>query len=243
MKTVLVCFGLFLLLVSSAFGQKPNPQAELPTKPPEKDYIFPLVPSEQVFFYGVIPPDSWVCHHFVLNNPHEDTVTIVDMIPGCDCTHLPKPPISIAPGESYLLRALFDTRTYFGETNRDIEIVTDFEPSPRMDIFFASLITNNFPVVDIAPPSTVLMPGKDQQLFTITNTHSHNATYTVLIDNDSSLAVSDVTFRLRPGKSKEITASALWGLFDPGFHYRSLVLEIESDITYRITIPVKLNKF
>jgi hypothetical protein len=48
---------------------------------PRKDPL--LTPSEAFWFFGLIPPDSWVTHHYLLTNNQADTVTILRIIPVC----------------------------------------------------------------------------------------------------------------------------------------------------------------
>ena len=108
-------------------------------------------------------------HHYVLHNSNPDTVTILSLVPGCDCTHVPKTPIVIPPGQSHLLEVQFDTRTYFGETNRDVHVVTNHKPNAEMDLYFGSVAARAPGSVTIEPSSTAFILGKNSQAFTIKN--------------------------------------------------------------------------
>ena len=173
------------LILAGTTGENEQP----PSQPANINEL-PLIPSEQIWFYGHVPKDAWVGHHFRLYNPHEDTVTITKLIPGCDCTHVPSAPISIAPGESYLLKSQFDTRTYAGEINRDIRILTDYKPAPEMYLYFISLVASQPRTLTITPVSTMFIQGKESQLFIIKNLVDKKTHVTVLVDNDSILTVS-----------------------------------------------------
>jgi len=210
------------------------------TKVPDKP---PLVPSEFVWLFGIIPPNAKVSHHYALTNPHDDTVTIVDIKADCDCTAIPKTPIAIAPGDTYLLRAEFDTRSYYGETNRDIEITTDYDPLPKMIVYFSSIASQMPKSLRISPSMTAFIPGKDSQTFTITNLSRQKTTFTVLIDHDSTLKVSETTFEIDGGQSREITIAPIWDRIVPGYTHSCVVLEFTRDNTYQVSIPIKLNKF
>lgn len=213
------------------------------TAPPPASPAPPLTPSEYVWFFGFIPEGSWVSHHYLLRNPHPDTVTILEMIPGCDCTHVPRGPVIIGPGGTYLLETLFDTRTYFDETNRNIRVITNYKSNPNLDLYFGSIASRNPNTLAIVPPSTAFIPGKQSQSFVIKNMAEEKTAITVLIDNDSTLTVSETSFDL-PGKGeKEIIASPRWERFAPGSTYTCLVLEVNRKETFRVSIPIKINKF
>lgn len=203
----------------------------------------PLVPSEYVWFFGYIPEGAWVSHSFVLHNPHPDTVTITALVPGCDCTHVPKTPIVVPPGKSTLLKVLFDTRTYFGETNRDVHIVSDYAPHPEMDVYFGSIAAGTSGSVAIDPPSTVFIVGKDSQTFTIRNLAGETTQFRLFVDNDSTVTVTEDQFALAGKGEKTIAARPVWGKLPSGSSYSSLVLEVIRTKPFRITIPIKINKF
>jgi len=211
-------------------------QKETPKDPP-------LTSSEPIWIYGFIPEGAWVGHHYVLCNSHPDTITIVDLIASCDCTHLPRPPIVILPGQRYLLETSFDTRTYFGETNRDIHLVTNYKPNPEMELHFSSFIGKSPQAAVISPPSTAFIPGKDSQAFIIESKIDSTIKVIIHLDNDSSLTVSETVFSIAPMGKREITVSPIWSLFAPGDNYSSFVIEFLGNNPSRITVPVKINKY
>lgn len=225
--------GLLVLTTLPAAG------AEKKTAPED----LPLIPSEYVWFFGNIPEGAWVSHHFVLRNPHPDTITITSLVPGCDCTHVPKTPIIVPPGKSQLLKVLFDTRTYFGETNRDIHLVTDYAPHPEMDLYFGSFPAGTSSQVAITPPSTAFIPGKDNQTFTIRNLTGEPIQFQLFVDNDSSITISEDRFSLSGKGEKTIIARPVWEKFPAGSSYSCLVLEAVRTKPFRVTIPIKINKF
>lgn len=204
----------------------------------------PLTPSEYVWFFGYIPRDSYVTHHYAMTNTHEDTVTITDIVPGCDCTFPPRTPIVVPPGETRLVKIGFDTKTYTGETNRDIHIVTDYAENPKMDLYFASMVAYQPRTVRIEPPSTVFIAGKEKQAFTISNLLDNDVTVRLIVDNDSTMNVSDTEFTLDGKESHEFTIMPDWEKLLYGPQYNSVVAEFErGPEVFRVTIPVKTNKF
>lgn len=203
----------------------------------------PLIPSESIWVYGFIPEGAWVGHHYVLYNNHSDTVTIVDLIAGCDCTHLPRPPIVIPPGQKCLLETSFDTRTYFGETNRDIHLITDYKPNPEMVLYFSSFIGEFPQAAVISPASAAFVPGKDSQTFVIESKIDNEIKVIIQLDSDSSLIVSETAFPLAPKGKKEITISPIWARFDSGPNYSGFVIEFLGNNPSRVTVPVKVNKY
>jgi hypothetical protein len=203
-----------------------------------------LTTSEVNWLFGYIPGGAWVCHHYVMTNPHPDTVTIIDIDADCDCTHTTRSPIKVPPGESRLFQVLFDTRTYSGEVNRDIRLTTDFEPNPEMYLYYMSVASYTPRTISITPPSTVFIVGKDDQEFMIKNLKDAKTNFKIFIDNDSSLAVSDTEFILKGQKDMTVSVSPLWDRLPTGSHYRCLVMEVtRPEEFFRVAIPVKINKF
>lgn len=222
-----------LILAGIAFSEQKK------TAPPP----LPLEPDQHLWQFGMIPRDGWVSHHYALTNRHEETVNITEIVNDCDCTHLPRTPISIAPGETYLLRVLFDTRTYVGETNREIRLVTDFSPNPEMTIYFTSLTSRLPNTVSIEPRSTAFITGKNSQVFTVKNLTDEETRFTIYLDNDSVLTVSETDFTLDDKESREITVSPRWDRIGPGASRSCLVVEVARNEAFRVSIPIKLNKF
>jgi len=205
--------------------------------------VLPLDPDQYLWHFGMIPRDAQVSHHYALTNNQRDTVTIIEVISDCDCTHTPKTPIAVAPGDTYLFKVVFDTRTYVGETNRDIHIVTDYEPAPEMTVYFTSLTARLPATINILPPVSAFIAGKDSEEFLIRNIVDEKTDFKVLIDNDSLFEVSDPTFTLKGGKEKKITVRPQWDKMPSGSYYSCLVIEVTRDKTFRVSLPIKVNKF
>ena len=203
----------------------------------------PLVPSEFFWFYGIVPVDAWVSHHFILANNHADTVTILKLIPGCDCTHVPSPPIVIPPGHKYLLNVQFDSKTYTGEINRDVHIITDFGSRPEMDLYFGSFIGAYLKSVQVMPTSLLFIPGKAEITVGIRNMVEETTNFKLYVDNDSLVTISKAEFSLKGGQKEDIIVTPKLDRVPTGSTYSCLVLEIIRKDSKRVTIPIKINKF
>ncbi|MFH1701504.1 MAG: DUF1573 domain-containing protein [Candidatus Zixiibacteriota bacterium] len=204
---------------------------------------FPLLPSEFVWIYGLIPQDAIVSHHYTLFNPHEDTITITELIPGCDCTHVPRAPIKIAPQESYILPVKFDSKTYKGEIQRDVRIVTDYEPFPEIHVYFASIIGRSPQTVKIDPISTVFIVGKDSQKFSLKNLVDEKAIVRIKIDHDSGFVATKTNFELKGNSTIDFEISPIWENLPYGPHFAAIVIEIDRGELFQLTIPIKINRF
>jgi hypothetical protein len=209
----------------------------------DKKQGLPLNPDQFLWNFGMIPRDAVVCHHFALTNFYEDTVTITEIISDCDCTKTPKTPITVAPGETYLLPVEFDTKTYLGETNRDIHLVTDYEPSPEMTIYFTSQASRLPNTVAIAPRMTAFIPGKNSQEFTIENLSDEKTRFAIYIDNDSTFSLSESSFTLKGKQKKQVIVSADWDRISQGSHFRCLVVQVSRKENFGFSIPIKINKY
>ncbi len=204
----------------------------------------PLVVSEMIWLFGMMPRDAKVTHHFALTNQHKDTVTILSIDADCECTTVPKGPVAVPPGETYLLKVGFDSKTYFGETNRDIKITTDYDSLPVMVLYISSLAGETPRTLKITPPLTAFIPGKNEQTFTVENLSDMKTDFAVLIDHDSILVPSETEFTLKGKQSHEFTLSPIWDKVPRGYSYSCAVLEFtRADTSYQASIPITLNKY
>jgi hypothetical protein len=233
MKRLLIFSLIIFLLAGIALsGKKRSGESALP-----------LEPDEFMWHFGMVPKDAWVSHHFALTNTHKDTITITKIDADCDCTYTPRTPVSVPPGETYLMKVLFDTRTYFGETNRNILIVTDYKPSPEMPVYFTSLAARRPNTITVSPRSTAFIPGKDTQKFTIENLSDEKTQFKIYIDSDSVFTVSETEFTIKGKQESDITVFPIWDRIPNGSHHSCLVLEASRGEAFRVTIPIKINKY
>ncbi|MEZ5359159.1 MAG: DUF1573 domain-containing protein [Candidatus Zixiibacteriota bacterium] len=243
MRRLVILGSMFLVLAGLLTAAGSNDERNIKEFPPP-GVNPPLTPSEFVWFFGYIPANAYVTHNYVMTNNHEDTVTITGVIPGCDCTFPPRTPIVVPPGESRLVKIGFDTKTYSGETNRDIHIVTDYEENPEMDLYFASVVAYQPRTVRINPPSTVFIMGKEKQEFTVSNLLDSDVKVRLILDNDSTLATSVKEFELDGKESQTFTLIPYWKKLPYGPDHNGITAEFErGEEAFRITIPVKTNKF
>jgi hypothetical protein len=233
MKQTILLILVGLCASIGAFGESKSPTSAPP----------PLIPSEPIWVFGFIPQDAWVSHHYILTNPHEDTVTILSMDGACDCTHVPKGPVKVPPGGRYLMKTLFDTRTYYGETNRSVHIVTDHQPNPEMDVYFASIASVKPNTIAMVPPSVAFIRGIDQQTVQIQNLSSKETRFTIYADHDSILTLSETQFILPAKGTRDINVTIDWSKVPKGDSYSCLVVEYLREEGNRASIPIKINKF
>jgi len=231
-KSLIFFLALALVATISWAAEKDTQQVDLP-----------LDPDEYLWRFGMIPRDATVVHHFALTNNHEVPVTISDIVSDCDCTHVPKTPVVVQPGETYMMKVRFDTKTYFGETNRDIHLVTDYQPLPEMTVYFTSLAARRPNTINITPPFTAFIPGKDSQTFTIENLTDEKTEFRVRMDNDSIFTLSESRFTLKGKQKMELTVYPIWDRIPEGSDYSCLVLEVSREESFGVSIPIKINKF
>ncbi len=234
MKTArLPIIALLLLAVGLLSGAKQEYKPEPP-----------LTASEMIWLFGMLPRDAKVSHHFALTNPHKDTITILSVDADCECVTVPKGPVAVPPGGTYLLKVGFDSKTYFGETNRDIKLTTDYDSLPVMVLYISSLVGESPRTLKITPPFTAFIPGKNEQTFTVQNLSDRKTEFKVLVDHDSILVPSETAFTLKAKQSQEFTLNPVWDKVPTGNSYSCVVLEFtRADTSYQASIPITLNKF
>lgn len=97
-STLLLCVGLLCLLTGGAFA---GPQLTIP---------------EDSFDFGSVAQHNLITCSFWLKSTGDDTLRILNVIPGCACTEAPLLDSVIAPGDSTRLEIRFNTRQFLGKT-------------------------------------------------------------------------------------------------------------------------------
>jgi hypothetical protein len=112
-----------------------------------------------------------------------------------------------------------------------------------MTVYFTSAAARVPNTIGLNPRSTAFIPGKNKQSFTVINLVDEDTRFKFFLDNDSSLTVSEMEFSLDGGEQRQVTVSPLWEKIPQGSHRRSLVLEVIREKSFRVSIPIKLNKY
>lgn len=84
-----------------------------------------LTINKSKFNFGFVPQNSKVAHVYWLHSTGDDTLKIIDVIPGCGCTKAPLEKDRLAPGDSARLEVIFDTRNYVGQISKSPLIETN----------------------------------------------------------------------------------------------------------------------
>ncbi len=226
---------IFIALLLFALGCDSKKETiEYP--PTTNSFILP----QQIWDFGAVPKDCIVTHHFPIINPHPDTITIVDFDADCDCTKLPETPIIILPGETKLIKISFDSKTYYGTTNREIGLMTDYPTDSLQSIYFTSVASQLPVTIRISPVSVAFIPGKEVQIITIENLVVTDSECRLRIDNDEILTVSQERFTLGRYEKIEIEVRPVKDKISDQPIYSSLTLEVQREDLFRVSIPIKI---
>ncbi len=97
------------------------------------------VVDETAFDFGYVPQQAKISHVFKIRSVGDDTLKIMQVVPGCGCTKAPLEKSDLAPGESTNLEVVFSTGAYQGRVSKHPKFVTN-ETSPEHKLEFLSTV-------------------------------------------------------------------------------------------------------
>jgi len=202
-----------------------------------------LALSEEEFEFGYVPQNSRITHIFHLYSKGDDSLKIIQVVPGCSCTQTPLKKQELAPGDSTELEIIFDTRSYQGGVNKSPLIKTNEGPPDKNVRFHAEVIArpdSTYPII-IKPYKLDLTQfgekTRSEIKFTIENV-SDKPLEMHLVAGPSDLFDVVLPKSIPGGKTGEGTLrlkeSALTSAFE-----KCLTVQLNDDKSSRFTIPVK----
>ena len=114
-------FVFILILSSFTFAQVPNNK--------------PMIAAPQkIFNFGDLREGQIVAHNFKIFNRGGDTLKISKLRSSCGCTVVNSGKMNVAPGDSTIVRATFNTHNRKGEQRKYIYVVSNDPVTPRLKL-------------------------------------------------------------------------------------------------------------
>ncbi len=104
--------------------KKKEGATETPALPVKKSNAILAIP-EVNFNFGYAPQDAKIAHNYWLRNEGPDSVTLIDVRPGCGCTKAPLKTKVLGPGDSTDVELVFSTGKYSSRTSKSATVLAD----------------------------------------------------------------------------------------------------------------------
>lgn len=201
--------------------------------------------AEAGFDFGHIGIDYKVFHDFLIYNKGDKPYKIDSFRVSCDCTTLKLADSTLNPGDTIQFRLSFETRNYYGPTNKTFTVYTDYTPMAEFKLYYQSIIGQWVGGLKPTPVSVMLLPGQKPKTISIRNQLFDEISIVKQVQYDSSFTVE----MLSPKASKGGELLFKIGASDQlksGTHMSSLTIEIATGGDRKpvvLTIPTRIVKY
>lgn len=197
---------------------------------------------DPVYDFGHIGIDFKIYHSYPIFNNGSKPVKITGLDVNCDCTTVSKSDSIIAPNDSVMITVSFETKNYYGPTNKIFTVRTDDSLRPEIKFFYLSIVGQWFNGLKPAPMSLFFLSGHNDKTITVPNKFFDKISLKnvevahpyVDIELKRTEAVKGEKLELIVSRRKEV---------DSGTFRTSLTLRIEvpdDDEDVFLTVPVKI---
>jgi hypothetical protein len=202
-----------------------------------------LVLPEVEFDFGFSPQNSSISHFFWMKSAGDDTLKILDIIPGCGCTKAPLERDIVASGDSTRVEIIFATGSYQGAVSKSPRVKTNEGDPDKFLRIRTTVVTrpdSTYPLV-IKPYKLDMSQfgekSRAETKFSLMNLTQAPLTPVVVSASDEYFHVT-LPKSIPAGGSAEGTVTIKPGVMEKPFD-KSFTIELNDDSHSRYTIPVK----
>ncbi len=123
--------------------------------------------NEQVHNFGHVGIGFAVQHTFRIPNTGKTAVKLTKLEINCECTTGRIIDSLIAPGDTGRIVVNFDTKDYYGPTNKSFKVYTDNPESPMFELYYVSIVGQWYEGLKPVPFSLFFLPGAASKQFEI----------------------------------------------------------------------------
>ncbi|MBK7141543.1 MAG: DUF1573 domain-containing protein [bacterium] len=204
-----------------------------------------LVIPEVEFDFGFSPQNSAISHPFWLKSAGDDTLKIVNVVPGCGCTKAPLERDQIAAGDSTRVEIIFSTGSYQGAVSKSPKVVTN-EGAPDKFLRIRTTVVNRpdstYPLV-IKPYKVDLSQfgekGRSETNFTLINKTTSPLTPFMVATFPDHFDIK-LPKTIPAGGSADGVIVVKPEMMEKAWE-KSFTIELNDENHSRFTIPVKRN--
>lgn len=199
--------------------------------------------KESEFNFGFVPQNANISHVFWLRSTGDDSLRILNVVPGCGCTKAPLENSELAAGDSTRLEIIFSTRSYSNRVVKSPRIETN-EGAPHKQVRIIAQVVvradSTYPLVFHPYKLDISQFGektRNEMKFQITNV-SDQALDLSLIDRPEGLFDLELPGSIAAGQ----TAEGVLRLHDETVELsfeKSITIRVNDEELSRFTLPIK----
>lgn len=201
--------------------------------------------TEQVHDFGHVGIDFNLYHDFGYINHTDKPVKITDIEVSCDCSSVMPSDSLVNPGDTAIFSLMFNTRDYFGPTNKSFTVFTDDPTAPEVHYYYRSVVGQWLEGIRPSIISLFFLPGKESAKISIPNRQFDEIWLTEVNVYDTTVTAETITDSAKKGQMLEFEVRAHPGLVK-GTYYSSLTFKVAKAGTDKPTtcsIPVKTVRY
>lgn len=111
--------------------------------------------KDDTFNFGKVIQNTTTTHSYWIKSTGDETLRIIEVVPGCGCTQIPLLDSTLAPGDSTRLDIIFSTKSFVGNVNKRPYVMTNASAEKVGMSIFAEILTDP----EMAQP-VVLRPAR-----------------------------------------------------------------------------------
>lgn len=204
-----------------------------------------LTYEQQVFDFGHVGIDFNVFHTYTYINRTDQTVTISDVVVSCDCSTVQLIDSLVEPGDTAFFKLTFNTRDYYGPTNKSFTATTTDPENPELKYYYLATVGQWHHGLQPEPFSLFFLPGKKQATVSVPNRKFDEIRLTEVIAHDATFDVKVLEKSADKSKAVKLEVSPSEGLGKSTF-LSSLTFIVEADGLDKptiLTIPIKIVRY
>jgi len=201
--------------------------------------------EEQVFDFGHVGIDFNVFHTFHYVNRTDQTVTVFDVEVSCDCSTVQLIDSLIEPGDTAFFKLTFNTRDYYGPTNKSFRASTSDPQNPELKYYYLSTVGQWFHGLKPEPFSLFFLASKKKATVSVPNQKFDEIRVAEVLAHDAVFDVKVVEKSADKGESIKLEVSPSENL-GKSTYLSSLTFIIEAEGQEKptiLTIPIKIVRY
>jgi hypothetical protein len=195
------------------------------------------------FDFGRVAQHNLVTCVYWLKSVGSDTLRITQVVPGCGCTEAPLSDSVIAPGDSAMLRIVFNTRQFRGSTTKKPYVMTNADDEKHYVYLTSSVVEKpgEFIKLQFEPYRVDVSQFTDRprrrSRFIIRNVSDKDLKLTLIPSGPLNFEV-ELPGEVKAGEEVLATVLVKKDLLEASFD-QSLTVQVNDEVGTRYTIPVR----
>ncbi len=198
--------------------------------------------DSHVFDFGHVAIDFNVFHNYKLVNILDHPITITQIEVSCDCSTVATSDSTLQPGDTATMILTFNTRDYYGPTNKSFTVFTDDPDHPEIEYSYSATVGQWFHNLRPKPISLFFLPGKKPQKVKIFNEKFDEIKLADIEQFNDKFSIKVTEDEADKGKYLEIEVAPANDL-TKGTYLTSLTLLLDISDEEKptiLTVPVKI---